>query len=104
MPSRKTAMFKDRVKNLKNIKQVSYDISNDIDAKIAQINSRIKNCELDLKGMFRDNSAILNKLIVLKETKANLELKRDEMLKEQIKEKETTLDQFGITKENYHNL
>ena len=72
MPNRAAKMLQERMKGLKTQKHISFDDS-DIETKISQLNSQIKNCENDLNGHFQGNVAIELKLNNLKQRKQELE-------------------------------
>lgn len=88
MPKKKQKQLNERMKNIKNLKHIEFDISNDLDAQITKINGQIKNCEYDLKINFPDNIIIMNKLEMLKQRKKELEKQKISAIDENSKEKE----------------
>ena len=62
----------EREKSIREQKLLNISYKENIQMEINKLNTKIKECESDLKGIFKDNDNIKNKKRVLQEQRNNL--------------------------------
>jgi hypothetical protein len=86
MATRKQKQLTERMKSLSKLKHLKFEITpeEELDNKIRVLNTQINNCEGDLKGNFRGNIVIENKLRLLKLRKLELEDEKSKLIPDKI--------------------